>query len=161
MLRRPLPIAAALAAAALLPAAAAASPATSSPFSGSSAGSETGLVDECTGATDGILVGSGTVSGRMTQMNGGLVVHGVEHDIVRIDFGDGSFFIGGSTDHFAFAAPPGGSVVFNDAHKDDGISYAADGSVLSSAVFRATEHTTITPDGRVRVSFERGRLTCS
>ena len=41
------------------------------------------------------------------------------------------------------------------------VSYAANGSVIASAVFRATEHTTITPAGRVRVSFERGRLTCS
>ena len=54
-----------------------------------------------------------------------------------------------------------GSTVFTNAHKDNGISYAADGSILSRAVFRATEHTTITPDGRVRVSCERGRLTCS
>ena len=41
------------------------------------------------------------------------------------------------------------------------VSYAANGSVIANAVFRATEHTTITPAGRVRVSFERGRLTCS
>ena len=161
MLRRLLPIAAVLAAAALLPASASASPATSQPFSDSYTASETGLVDGCTGASDGVLAGSGTVTGRMTQMNGGLAVQGVENDIVRIDFGDGSFFIGSSTDHFSFAAPPSGSVVFTDAHEDDGVSYAADGSVLASVVFRATEHTTITPDGQVRVSFERGRLTCS
>jgi hypothetical protein len=161
MLRRLFPVAAVVAATALLPAAAPASPATSQPFSDSYTASETGLVDDCTGASGGVLVGSGTVTGRMTQMNGGLAVHGVENDIVRIDFGDGSFFIGSSTDHFSFAAPPSGSVVFTDAHEDDGVSYAADGSVLARAVFRATEHTTITPDGQVRVSFERGRLTCS
>jgi hypothetical protein len=38
---------------------------------------------------------------------------------------------------------------------------AADGTVIASVVFRATEHTTVTPDGQTRVSFERGRLTCS
>ena len=161
MLRRPLPIAAALAAAALLPAAAAAAPATSQSFSDSFTGSETGLIDECTGATGGVLAGSGTVTGRSTEMNGGEVVHGVENDVVRIDFSDGSSFLGGSTDHFSFASPPSGTFVFTDAHEDDGVSYAADGSILGSAVFRATEHTTITPDGQVRVSFERGRLTCS
>jgi hypothetical protein len=161
MLRRPLPIAAALAATALLPAAAAAAPATSQRFSDSYTASETGLVDECTGATDGVLVGSGTLTGRITEMNGGLVVHGVDSGIVRIDFSDGSHFLGGSTDRFSFASPPSGTVVFTNAHQDDGVSYAADGSVLSSAVFRATEHTTITRDGQVRVSFERGRLTCS
>ena len=161
MLRRPLPIAAVVAATALFPAAAPASPATSQPFSDSLTGSETGLVDECTGASDGVLIGSGTVTGRITQMNGGLAVHGVENDIVRIDFGDGSYFLGGSTDHFSFAGPPSGTFVFTDAHVDSGVSYAADGSVLASEVFRATEHTTITPDGQVRVSFERGRLTCS
>ena len=161
MLRRPLPIAAVVAVTALLPAAAPASAATSQPFSDTYTASETGLLDECTGASDGVLVGSGTVTGRMTQMNGGEVVHGVEKDIVRIDFSDGSYFIGGSTDHFSFAGPPSGSIVFTDAHVDGGINYAADGSVLASEVFRATEHTTITPDGQVRVSFERGRLTCS
>jgi hypothetical protein len=161
MLRRPLPIAAVVAATALLPAAAAAAPATSTSFSESFTGSETGLVDECTGATGGVLAGSGTVTGRITQMNGGEVVHGVENDVVRIDFSDGSSFLGGSTDHFSFASPRSGTVVFSDAHEDHGVSYAADGSVLGSAVFRAMEHTTITPDGQVRVSFERGRLTCS
>jgi len=161
MLRSPLPFAALLAATALLPASASAAPATSQPFSDSYTASETGLVDDCTGATGGVLAGSGTVSGRITQMNGGEVVHGVENDVVRIDFSNGSYFLGGSTDHFSFASPPSGSFVFTDAHQDHGVSYAADGSILSSAVFRATEHMTITPDGQARVSFERGRLTCS
>jgi hypothetical protein len=161
MLRKPLPIAAVVAATALLPATAAASPATSQTFSDSYTASETGLVDECTGATGGVLVGSGTVTGRITQMNGGEVVHGVDSGLLRIDFSDGSYFLGGSTDRFSVAAPPSGAFVFTVAHEDHGVSYAADGSVLSSAVFRATEHTTITLDGQVRVSFERGRLTCS
>jgi opacity protein-like surface antigen len=161
MLRRHLPIAAALAVAALLPAAAAASPATSTPFTDSFSGTETGLVDDCTGATGGVLVGSGTVTGRVTEMSGGFVVHGVENDVVRIDFSDGSYFIGSSTDHFAFANPPSTNFVYTAAHEDHGTSYAADGSIRGSVVFRATEHTTITRDGNVRVSFERGRLTCS
>jgi hypothetical protein len=161
MLRRPLPIAAVLAVTALFPAAAPASPATSQPFSDSYTASETGLPDDCTGATGGVLAGSGTVTGRITEMDDGVVVHGVDSGTVRIDFSNGSYFVGASRDRFSFESPPSGTLVFTDAHEDDGVSYAADGSVIASVVFRATEHTTITPDGQVRVSFERGRLTCS
>ena len=161
MLHKPLSIAAVLAVTALLPVAASASAAGSRPFSDSYTGSETGLVDDCTGATGGVLVGSGTVTGRVNEMNGGQVVHGLDSGTVRIDFSDGSYFLGIYRDHFSFVAPPSGNVMFTDAHQDGGISYAADGSVIASVVFRATEHTTVTPDGHVRVSFERGRLTCS
>ena len=161
MFFRPLPIAAVLAATALLPAVAAAAPATSTPFSDSYTGSDTGLSDDCTGATGGVLTGSGTVTGRVTEMNGGQVVHGIDSGIVRIDFSDGSSFLGSYRDRFSFAGPPSGNVAFTDAHEDHGVSYAADGSVIASLVFRATEHTTVTRDGQVRVSFERGRLTCS
>jgi hypothetical protein len=161
MLHRPLSIAAVLAVTALLPAAASAAPATHETFSDSYTATETGLNDDCTGAIGGVLVGSGTVTGRVTEMNGGEVVHGVNSGIVRIDFSDGSYFLGSSRDRFSFVNPPSGNVVFTNAHEDHGVSYAANGSVIASVVFRATEHTTVTRDGQVRVSFERGRLTCS
>ena len=160
MFHKPLSIAAVLAVTALLPAAASASPG-SQPFSDSYTTSETGLNDDCTGATGGVLVGSGTVTGRVTEMNGGRVVNGVDSGIVRIDFSDGSYFLGSSRDRFSFVSPPSGNIVVTDAHEDHGVSHAADGSVIASVVFRATEHTTVTRDGQVRVSFERGRLTCS
>jgi hypothetical protein len=38
-------------------------------------------------------------------------------------------------------------------------SYDADGNLLGTAIFQATEHTTVA-GGDMRVDFERGRLTC-
>ena len=161
MLRRTLPFATVAAATALLAPAALAAPATTGTMLFSYTGSDSSLVDDCTGASGGVLTGTGAVTIRFTQMNGGEVDHGLDSGVVRIDFSDGSHFVGDYTDHFSVVGPPSGIFVFTDAHADGGVLYAADGSIRAREVIRATEHTTITRDGQARVSFERGRLTCS
>lgn len=166
MKRTPI-LAAALAATALLPATAHARADTGT-FSDSFDATEAGLVDECFGGTDGVLTGHGDVSGRFTATANGFSVRGVEIDTVRIDFGDGSAFVGGSRDRFSFVATRGGTTVNTVAHVDSGTTYDAAGGVLGTTTFRATEHFTIVdrepagpgPEDLVRVQFERGRLTC-
>jgi hypothetical protein len=166
-MKRTIIFAAALAATALLPAAAQARADTGT-FSDSFDVTEAGLVDECFGGTDGVLTGHGDVAGRYTETATGFSVHGIEIDTVRIDFGDGSSFIGGSVDRFSFVATRGGTTVNTVAHVDGGTSYDADGNVLGTTTFRAVEHFTVVdrqpsgpgPEDVVRVRFERGRLTC-
>jgi hypothetical protein len=167
-MKRTATFAAGLAATALLPAVAYAR-ADSAPFHDSFDGTETGLVDECFGGTGGVLTGHGDITGRSTENANTFAVHGLEIDTVRIDFSDGSTFVGGSRDRFAFVITRLGTSAFTDAHVDGGTTYAADGTALGRTTFRATEHFTIVdrapagpgPEDLVRVQFERGRLTCS
>ena len=167
MKRTPI-LAAALAATALLPAAAQGRADTGT-FSDSYDATEAGLVDECFGGTDGVLTGHGIFSGRYTETANGFSFRGTDIDTVRIDFGDGSSFVGGSRDRFSFVVTRGGTTVNTVAHVDGGTTYDADGNALGTATFRATEHFTVIdrapagpgPEDVVHVQFERGRLTCS
>jgi len=160
-------VTAALAATALLPAAAQARADTGT-FSDAYDATEAGLVDECFGGTDGVLTGHGDIAGRYTETVNGFSVRGVEVDTVRIDFGDGSSFVGSSLDRFSFVVTRSGTTVNTVAHVDGGTSYDADGNVLGRTTFRAVEHFTVVdrqpagpgPEDVVRVRFERGRLTC-
>jgi hypothetical protein len=160
-------VAVALAATALLPAAAQAR-ADVGTFSNSYDAADAGLVDECFGGTDGVLSGHGDVAGRYTQTPNGFSARGTEIDTVRIDFGDGSSFVGSSLDRFSFVVTRGGTSVNTVPHVDGGTTYDADGNVLGTTTFRAVEHFTVVdrqpagpgPEDVVRVRFERGRLTC-
>ena len=166
MRRTPI-LAAALAATALVPAAAHARADTGT-FSDSFDAADAGLVDECFGGTDGVLTGHGEIAGRFTETANGFSARGVEIDTVRIDFGDGSSFVGGSRDRFAFVVTRRATTVNTVAHVDGGTTDDADGHVLGTTTFRATEHVTVVdrapagpgPEDLVRVQFERGRLTC-
>jgi hypothetical protein len=166
MKRTPI-LAAALAATALLPAAAQAR-ADAGTFSDSYDAADAGLVDECFGGTDGVLTGHGDIAGRYTETANGFSARGVEIDTVRIDFGDGSSFVGSSRDRFAFVVTRGGTTVNTVAHVDGGTTYDAEGNILGTAIFRLVEHFTVVdrepfgpgPEDVVRIQFERGRLTC-
>ena len=166
MKRTPI-LAAALMATALVPAAAHARADTGT-FSDSFDATDAGLVDECFGGTDGVLTGHGDVAGRFTETANGFSARGLEIDSVRIEFGDGSTFVGSSRDRFSFVVTRGGTTVSTVAHVDGGATYDADGTLRGRTTFRATEHFTVVdrapagpgPEDLVRVQFERGRLTC-
>jgi hypothetical protein len=160
-------LAAGLAATALLPAAAQGRADTGT-FSNSYDFADANLVDECFGGTDGVLTGHGDITGRYTETANGFSARGIEIDTVRIDFGDGSSFVGSSRDRFSFVVTRRGTTVNTVAHVDGGKTYDADGNVLGTTTFRAVEHFTVVdrepagpgPEDLVRVQFERGRLTC-
>jgi hypothetical protein len=123
--------------------------------------SETGLVDDCFGATGGVLEGTGHEFGRVVSVGGNAVIQGREVDEGIITFSDGSTAVIASRDQFSLVDRTSGDGVFvnTNAHVDTATSYDANGNVLGTTTFRLVEHITIA-GGVVRVEFVRGRLTC-
>ena len=83
-------------------------------------------------------------------------VHGIRVDTIRIDWNDGTYTLGGSTDRFSFHANLA-ATEFTNAHEDEGGTYAANGTLLFLSTFHPVEHFTA-PDGILRVQFDRGHL---
>jgi hypothetical protein len=87
----------------------------------------------------------------------GFYFAGTDSGTGRIDWSDGSYTIGGFTDHVSFTASRTGTTVFTNAHADSGDTFTADGVFVYRGTFHIVERMTVT-NGVVRVEFERGRF---
>lgn len=117
---------------------------------------DTGLPDDCRPGISGTLSGTEGVSYQVVTTDNGREVHGTTVDTIRIDWSDGTYTLGGSTDRFSFHANVS-ATEFTNAHEDEGDTYAADGTLLFRSTFHLVEHFTVS-DGVLRVQFDRGHL---
>lgn len=134
--------------------------------------------DDCRPDLSATVTGTEVLVGqRVETPSGGFRLHGSITSTFTIQFSDGSYGVGESTDHFA--APfvingPGqesATSVSTFAHVDSVKVYNSDGQVIGTATFHSVEHITFKdlpplggPPGEndiIRVSFDRGRLTCN
>jgi hypothetical protein len=99
------------------------------------------------------IVGEDVLRYQSVQTDQGFHFVGTDQASFVLTAADGTYAIGGSTDHFEFNAVAG--EVHTDAHHDWMSFYTADGQFLFEGQFRKIEHYTVTPDGTLRVDFER------
>jgi hypothetical protein len=99
------------------------------------------------------IVGEDILRYQSVQTDQGFHFVGTDQATFVLTAADGTYAIGGSTDHFEFNAVAG--EVHTDAHHDWMSFYTADGQFLFEGQFRKIEHYTVTPDGTLRVDFER------
>ena len=116
---------------------------TTTPFSES--------VDVC--GVPATIVGEDVLRYQSVQTDQGFHFVGTDQATFVLTAADGPYAIGGSTDHFEFNAVVG--EVFTEAHHDWLSFYTADGQFLFEGQFRRIGHYTVTPDGTLRVGFER------
>ena len=122
-----------------------------------STSSESGLLDDCRPGITGTIVGTDVFKFQTVEAVDGFHFVGTDSGTGRIDWSDGSYTIGGFTDHVSFTAARQGTTVFTNAHVDSGDTYTADGAFLYRGTFHIVERMTVT-NGVVRVEFERGRF---
>ncbi len=99
------------------------------------------------------MIGEDVLSYQSVQTGRGFHFAGTDQVTFVLTAADGTYAIGGSTDHLAFDAVAG--EVRTDAHHDWASFYTADGQFLFEGQFRSVEHFTVTPDGALRIDFER------
>jgi hypothetical protein len=99
------------------------------------------------------IVGEDVLRYQSVQTDQGFHFVGTDQATFVLTAADGTYAIGGSTDHIEFTAVAG--EVNTEAHHDWLSLYTADGQFLFEGQFRRIEHYTVTPDGTLRVDFER------
>jgi hypothetical protein len=136
--------------------------------------------DDCRPGVSGIVTGTEVLVGQRVEApppSTGYRLHGLVTDTFTIQFSDGSYGVGESSDRFAAPFVINGpshataTSVATFAHVDAMTVYDGDGHVIGTETFRVVEHITFKdypplggPPGDndiVRVSFDRGRLTCA
>lgn len=108
-------------------------------------------VDVC--GVPATIVGEDVLRYQSVQTDQGFHFVGTDQATFVLTAADGTYAIGGSTDQFEFNAVVG--EVFTEAHHDWLSFYTADGQFLFEGQFRRIGHYTVTPDGTLRVGFER------
>ena len=132
--------------------------------------------DDCRSDLSATVTGTEVLVGqRVETPSSGFRLHGLITATFTIRFSDGSYGVGESSDRFAApevinASQQTAISVVTFAHVDSVTIYDAGGQVIGTATFRLVEHITFKdlpplggPPGEndiIRVSFERGRLTC-
>ena len=135
--------------------------------------------DDCRPDVSAIVTGTEVVVGQRVETPpppSGFRLHGSITDTFTVQFSDGSYGVGESSDRFAGPFIINGpsqetaTSVVTFAHVDSVTVYDAGGQVIGTQTFRAIEHITFKdlpplggpPEGNdiVSVSFDRGRLTC-
>jgi hypothetical protein len=135
--------------------------------------------DDCRPDVSATVTGTEILVGQRVQPpppSSGFRLHGSITSTFTIQFSDGSYGVGESTDHFAAPEIINGpsqesaTSVGTFAHVDSVTVYDAGGQLIGTATFRLVEHITFKdlpplggPPGDndiIRVSFDRGRLTC-
>lgn len=119
---------------------------------------ESGVPNDCRPGVTGSLEGTNVFDFQSVETEEGFHVTGTFTDSVRIDWNDGTYAIGESTEHFAFNAVENGTTVFTLAHQSSPTTYSADGVFLYSFTFHLVAHVTVTNGDVTRVEFERERL---
>jgi hypothetical protein len=119
---------------------------------------ESGVPNDCRPGVTGSLEGTSVFDFQSIETEEGFHVTGTFTDSIRIDWSDGTYAIGESTEHVAFNAVENGTTVFTLAHQDSANTYSADGAFLYGLTFHLVEHVTVTNGDVTRVEFERGRL---
>ena len=119
---------------------------------------ESGVPNDCRPGVTGSLEGTNVFDFQTVETEEGFHMTGTFTDSVRIDWNDGTYAIGESTEHFAFNAVENGTTVFTLAHRSSPTTYSADGAFLYSFTFHLVAHFTVTNGDVTRVEFERGRV---
>ena len=119
--------------------------------------------DACFGA-EGVLNGTGRVSGRLVQTASsdteGRATEVVEVVFVyRISFPTGEYVLSNSKEHKALLYDSSNGGHFNGTVRDFGTLYDPDGQAIGREIFHGNYHG-VAVDGQVTVTFDRGRVTC-
>jgi hypothetical protein len=136
--------------------------------------------DECRPELGATFTGTEVLAGRILatpSSSSGFRLHGSITATFTVRYSDGSYGVGESSDRFAAPFIVTGPTqqtatsIATFAHVDTITVYDAGGQVIGTQTFHLTEHITFTdlpplggPPGDndlVRVSFDRGRLTCN
>ena len=135
--------------------------------------------DDCRPDLSATFTGTEVIAGQRVETpppSSGFRLDGSITDTFTVQFSDGSYGVGESSDRFAGPFVINGpsqqtaTSVVTFAHVDTVTVYDAGGQVIGTQTFRVIEHITFTdlpplggPPGDndiVHVSFDRGRLTC-
>jgi hypothetical protein len=135
--------------------------------------------DECRPDVSATVSGTEVLVGQRVQTpppSSAFTLHGSITTTLTVQYSDGSYGVGGSTDRFAGSGLSVGSTldaltsVVTFVHVDSITVYDANGQLISTQTFRAVEHATVRdlpplggPPGDedlVRVEFDHVRLTC-
>jgi hypothetical protein len=168
-----------VAAALLVPAAMARAEATIQRFEFTTPVTDFTASDECRPDVSATVTGTEVLTGQRVLTpppSSAFNLHGSITSTVTVQYSDGSYGVGGSTDRFAGSGLNVGSTlgaltsVVTFVHVDSITVYDADGQLIGTQTFRVVEHITfrdLPPLGgapgdedAVRVEFENARLTC-
>lgn len=135
--------------------------------------------DDCRPSVSATIAGVEEVTGQRVETpppSSGFRLHGSVADTFTVRFSDGTYGTGTSLDRFAgpfvITGPTHGTAtsVVTFVHVDSVTVFDADGMRMGTQTFRVVEHITFDdlpplggPPGDedvIRVSFDRGRLTC-
>ena len=136
--------------------------------------------DECRPDLSATFTGTEVLAGQIVETpppSTGFKVQGSITGTFTVQYSDGSYGVGGSSDRFSAPFAINGpsqqtaTSVATFTHVDTITVYGTDGQVIGTQTFRIIEHITYTnlppiegspgEEDIVRVSFDRGRLTCN
>jgi hypothetical protein len=116
----------------------------------------------CFGGVNGTIAGVDTVSGHYNNSPAFFHFEGTETVDYRVDFNDGRYAIGESSNRIDVSANNSSGVgreVQTDPGQEHATVYAADGSVIGTVTIRGVFHTSVV-DGQIKSSFDHVHVSC-